>query len=92
MVDFLILSHLFCRSLIIVYLQVGDRDDSNLYISMKLKAAAEVKLSMFLHRIRMFLACSDWIIVCPSVLISFRSSTDWNKCHTYETSQDCHRG
>lgn len=26
-----------------VSLQVGDRDDSNLYISMKLKAAAEVK-------------------------------------------------
>lgn len=31
-----------------VFMQVGDRDDSNLYISMKLKAAGEVKRFFFL--------------------------------------------
>uniref|UniRef100_A0A667ZMZ2 C-1-tetrahydrofolate synthase, cytoplasmic n=1 Tax=Myripristis murdjan TaxID=586833 RepID=A0A667ZMZ2_9TELE len=35
-----------------VILQVGNRDDSNLYISMKLKAAAEVKRLNVLHSIR----------------------------------------
>lgn len=30
-----------------VSLQVGDRDDSNLYISMKMKAAAEVNKTVY---------------------------------------------
>lgn len=47
---------LFCRRVIIVSLQVGDRDDSNLYISMKLKAAKEVKLCIYcLHTLFPFL-------------------------------------
>lgn len=73
-------------------LQVGNRNDSNLYISMKLKAAVEVKRSSVGIQYVHHAPCYCTLFVLNSDIISTSVYTDRNKCHTHETSQHCHRG
>lgn len=83
-----------------VSLQVGDRDDSNVYISMKLKAAAEVKWFVSDIQGNVFYEVYlpwQYCILRPFVMTSglntyFYLYADWNKCHTHETPQYSNRG
>lgn len=73
-------------------LQVGDRDDSNLYISMKLKAAAEVQ-HLFTHSSYTTHFLQTVLQSVPtSGLISASVNTDRNKRYTHEIAQDCNGG